>query len=290
MSACLVWSRSVGKVGYDSEMPHRPRRSRDRTRLGRQPVAVLPVRRGTRPGGRTPPAICHDRRHAPIISGKNVPRPKLRDRSPRSCLMIMATSGLTAVLDSLRVRRKGAEIEQNRHSGKGDPWRAGKFAARRASTICAANRCRASSQIDRRPDIQLMSLMDAHASAGTAMGRLRDYYRRSAGDRRRLGVLFAERFATRGLSATNMRESWRWRINTNPLASHDDTEKTCRCRRTVAVADFRPRWRPRGRRFWSTYDRRAERGAWQFDSGYRAIDLARSLRWTSCRRTFPPAC
>src|SRR6201747_130703 len=150
----------------------------------------------------------------------------------------LATSGITTVLDSLRVwREKGAE-EADGHAG----LLADAIAAARDADLLRADhflhlRCEIpmpsvveeARELVGRPDVRLMSLMD-HTPGQRQFrdeGKLRDYYRGKGAGKTdaQLDVLFAQRFAyQKAYAATNMREIVALAHQHGiPLASHDDT-------------------------------------------------------------------
>src|SRR5213595_2052229 len=168
----------------------------------------------------------------------------------------LATSGITTVLDSLRVwREDGAEDVD----GRAGILAAAIASARDANLLRADHflhlRCEipmpsvveeAKELIDR-PDVRLMSLMD-HTPGQRQFrdeGKLRDYYRGKGGGKTdaELDALFEKRFHyQKAYAATNMREivalAHKYKI---PLASHDDTTEenvVDAVRDGVAVAQF----------------------------------------------------
>jgi alpha-D-ribose 1-methylphosphonate 5-triphosphate diphosphatase len=168
----------------------------------------------------------------------------------------LATSGITTVLDSLRVwREDGAEQVDGRagvlaeaitSAREADLLRADHFLHLRCEVPMPSVVEEARELIDR-PDVRLMSLMD-HTPGQRQFrdeGKLRDYYRgKGAGmTDAELDVLFAKRFAyQKAHAATNLREivalAHRYRI---PLASHDDTTEENVADATsdrVSVAEF----------------------------------------------------
>jgi len=168
----------------------------------------------------------------------------------------LATSGITTVLDSLRVwREDGAE----QVDGKAGVLAEAIAAARDANLLRADHflhlRCEIpmpsvveeAKELIGRPDVRLMSLMD-HTPGQRQFrdeGKLRDYYRsKGAGmTDAELDVLFEQRFTYQKThAATNMREivalAHQYEI---PLASHDDTTEenvTDAIRDRVSVAEF----------------------------------------------------
>ena len=150
----------------------------------------------------------------------------------------LATSGITTVLDSLRVwREEGAEDVDGRAgilaeaittARDANLLRADHFLHLRCEIPMPSVVEEALELIDR-PDVRLMSLMD-HTPGQRQFrdeGKLRDYYRgKGAGmTDAELDALFEKRFAyQKAYAATNMREivalAHKYEI---PLASHDDT-------------------------------------------------------------------
>src|SRR5271163_1095010 len=168
----------------------------------------------------------------------------------------LATSGITTVLDSLRVWREDGAEEVDGRAGV----LAKAIASAREENLLRADhflhlRCEipmpsvveeAKELVDR-PDVRLMSLMD-HTPGQRQFrdeGKLRDYYRgKGAGmTDAELDVLFERRFAfQKAHAATNMRQivalAHQHEI---PLASHDDTTDenvTDAIRDRVSVAEF----------------------------------------------------
>src|SRR6201989_1063863 len=168
----------------------------------------------------------------------------------------LATSGITTVLDSLRVWREDGAEDVDGRAG----ILAAAITARRESNLLRADhylhlRCEvpmpdvveeAKELIDR-PDVRLMSLMD-HTPGQRQFRdevKLRDYYRgKGAGmTDAELDVLFKRRFDyQKAYAAKNMRAivalAHQYEI---PLASHDDTTDenvTDAIRDRVSVADF----------------------------------------------------
>ena len=168
----------------------------------------------------------------------------------------LATSGITTVLDSLRVwREDGAE----QVDGKAGVLAEAIAAARDANLLRADHflhlRCEIpmpsvveeAKELIGRQDVRLMSLMD-HTPGQRQFrdeGKLRDYYRsKGAGmTDAELDVLFERRFTYQKThAATNMREivalAHQYEI---PLASHDDTTEenvADAIRDRVSVAEF----------------------------------------------------
>ena len=168
----------------------------------------------------------------------------------------LATSGITTVLDSLRVwREDGAEDVD----GRAGVLAAAITSARNANLLRADHflhlRCEIpmpsvveeARELIGRPDIRLMSLMD-HTPGQRQFrdeGKLRDYYRgKGAGmTDAELDTLFERRFAyQKAHAATNMREIVALANQYDiPLASHDDTTEenvTDAIRDRVSVAEF----------------------------------------------------
>jgi alpha-D-ribose 1-methylphosphonate 5-triphosphate diphosphatase len=168
----------------------------------------------------------------------------------------LATSGITTVLDSLRVwREDGAEDVDGRAIVLADAI----AAARKANLLRADHflhlRCEIpmpsvveeATELVGRPDVKLMSLMD-HTPGQRQFRdevKLREYYRGKGGGRTdaELDVLFERRLAyQKAYAAENMRAivalAHQHEI---PLASHDDTTEenvADAVRDRVAVAEF----------------------------------------------------
>src|SRR3981081_1344272 len=168
----------------------------------------------------------------------------------------LATSGITTVLDSLRVWREDGAEEVDGRAG----ILAGAITTAREANLLRAEhflhlRCEipmpsvveeAKELIDR-PDVRLMSLMD-HTPGQRQFRdevKLRDYYRGKGGGKTdaELDALFEKRFHyQKTYAASNMREivalAHQYEI---PLASHDDTTEENvihAVRRRVSVAEF----------------------------------------------------
>lgn len=197
--------------------------------------------------------------HTDHLEAHYVPRPKVFWDATAAVVSYdgqLATSGITTVLDSLRVwREDGAEDVD----GRAGVLAAAITSAREADLLRADHflhlRCEipmpdvveeAKELIDR-PDVRLMSLMD-HTPGQRQFRdevKLRDYYRGKSGGMTdaELDVLFARRFAyQKAYAATNMRAivalAHEYRI---PLASHDDTTEenvADAVSDRVAVAEF----------------------------------------------------
>jgi len=197
--------------------------------------------------------------HTDHLEAHFVPRPKVM-WDPIAAVVSydgqLATSGITTVLDSLRVwREKGAE-EADGHAV---------LLANAIASACAANLLRAdhflhlrceipmpsvveeAKELISRPNVRLMSLMD-HTPGQRQFRdevKLRDYYRGKGGGKTdaELDALFAQRFAYQEAhAATNMREIVALaQAHGIPLASHDDTTAenvSDAVRDGVAVAEF----------------------------------------------------
>lgn len=197
--------------------------------------------------------------HTDHLEAHYVPRPKVF-WDPIAAVVSydgqLATSGITTVLDSLRVWREDGAEEVDGRAGV----LAKAITAAREENLLRADhflhlRCEipmpsvveeAMELIDR-PDIRLMSLMD-HTPGQRQFrdeGKLRDYYRGKNGGKTdaELDVLFERRFEyQKTYAATNMRQivalAHQYEI---PLASHDDTTEENvidAVRDRVAVAEF----------------------------------------------------
>ena len=197
--------------------------------------------------------------HTDHLEAHYVPRPKVFWDPVASVVSYdgqLAISGITTVLDSLRVwREDGAEDVDGRAGILAEA-----IATARQENLLRADhflhlRCEipmpsvveeAKELIDR-PDVRLLSVMD-HTPGQRQFrdeGKLRDYYRgKGVGmTDAELDVLFEKRFAyQKAHAATNMRAivalAHRYEI---PLASHDDTTDenvTDAVRDRVSVAEF----------------------------------------------------
>src|SRR3979411_2786103 len=197
--------------------------------------------------------------HTDHLEAHYVPRPKVF-WDPIAAVVSydaqLATSGITTVLDSLRVwREDGAEEVDGRAGVLAEAI----ASARDANLLRAEHflhlRCEipmpsvveeAKELVDR-PDVRLMSLMD-HTPGQRQFRdevKLRDYYRGKGGGKTdaELDQLFAKRFEyQKAYAATNMREivalAHKYQI---PLASHDDTTEENvidAVRDRVSVAEF----------------------------------------------------
>jgi alpha-D-ribose 1-methylphosphonate 5-triphosphate diphosphatase len=197
--------------------------------------------------------------HTDHLEAHYVPRPKVYWDPVAAVISYdgqLATSGITTVLDSLRVWREDGADEVD---GSAGTLAAAIGAARRNNLLRADHflhlRCEIpmpsvveeAKELVGRPDVRLMSLMD-HTPGQRQFRdevKLRDYYRGKGGGMTdaQLDELFARRFMYQQIyAATNMREivalAQEHRI---PLASHDDTTEenvTDAIRDGVAVAEF----------------------------------------------------
>src|SRR3974390_3510423 len=197
--------------------------------------------------------------HTDHLEAHYVPRPKVY-WDPIAAVVSydgqLATSGITTVLDSLRVwREDGAEDVD----GRADVLAKAIAAAREANLLRSDHflhlRCEIpmpdvveeARELVGRPDVRLMSLMD-HTPGQRQFrneAKLRDYYRgKGAGmTDAALDTLFERRFAyQKAYAATNLRAivalAHQYEI---PLASHDDTTDenvTDAIRDRVSVAEF----------------------------------------------------
>jgi alpha-D-ribose 1-methylphosphonate 5-triphosphate diphosphatase len=197
--------------------------------------------------------------HTDHLEAHYVPRPKVFWDPVASVISYdaqLATSGITTVLDSLRVwREDGAEDVDGRAgilaaaisaAREGNLLRADHFLHLRCEIPMPDVVAEAKELIDR-PDVRLMSLMD-HTPGQRQFRdevKLRDYYRGKGGGMTdaQLDELFARRFANqKAYAATNMRAivalAHEYSI---PLASHDDTTEenvVDAVRDGVSVAEF----------------------------------------------------
>jgi alpha-D-ribose 1-methylphosphonate 5-triphosphate diphosphatase len=197
--------------------------------------------------------------HTDHLEAHYVPRPKVFWDPIAAVISYdgqLATSGITTVLDSLRVwREDGAEDVD----GRAGVLAKAITSAREAGLLRADHylhlRCEIpmpdvveeAKELVGRPDVRLMSLMD-HTPGQRQFRdevKLRDYYRGKGGGMTdaELDVLFARRLAyQQTYAAANMRDivalAHRYEI---PLASHDDTTEqnvADAVRDHVAVAEF----------------------------------------------------
>src|SRR6202171_5711934 len=179
--------------------------------------------------------------HTDHLEAHYVPRPKVF-WDPIAAVVAydgqLATSGITTVLDSLRVWREDGAEEVDGRAGllaeaitaarDADLLRADHFLHLRCE-IPMPSVVEEAKELIGRPDVRLMSLMD-HTPGQRQFrdeGKLRDYYRgKGAGmTDAELDTLFERRFAyQKTYAAANMREivalAHQYDI---PLASHDDT-------------------------------------------------------------------
>jgi alpha-D-ribose 1-methylphosphonate 5-triphosphate diphosphatase len=197
--------------------------------------------------------------HTDHLEAQYVPRPKVFWDPIAAVISYdgqLATSGITTVLDSLRVWREDGAEEVDGRAGvlaeaimsarEADLLRADHFLHLRCE-IPMPSVVEEAKELIGRPDVRLMSLMD-HTPGQRQFrdeGKLRDYYRgKGAGMAdAELDVLFERRFAyQKAYAAANMREivalAHQYEI---PLASHDDTTEdnvTDAIRDRVSVAEF----------------------------------------------------
>jgi alpha-D-ribose 1-methylphosphonate 5-triphosphate diphosphatase len=197
--------------------------------------------------------------HTDHLEAHYVPRPKVFWDPVAAVVSYdgqLATSGITTVLDSLRVWREDGADEVDGRAGV----LAAAIASAREENLLRADhflhlRCEIpmpsvveeAKELVGRPDVRLMSLMD-HTPGQRQFrdeGKLRDYYRGKGGGRTdaELDVLFERRFVyQKAYAANNMRAivalAQQYEI---PLASHDDTTEenvTDAIRDRVSVAEF----------------------------------------------------
>jgi alpha-D-ribose 1-methylphosphonate 5-triphosphate diphosphatase len=197
--------------------------------------------------------------HTDHLEAHYVPRPKVF-WDPIAAVVSydgqLATSGITTVLDSLRVWREDGAEEVD---GRAGVLAAAIGSARDADLLRADHflhlRCEIpmpsvvaeAKELAGRPDVRLMSLMD-HTPGQRQFrdeGKLRDYYRSKGPGKTdaELDALFAQRFAyQKKYAEANMRDivalAHQYGI---PLASHDDTTDenvTDAIRDRVSVAEF----------------------------------------------------
>jgi alpha-D-ribose 1-methylphosphonate 5-triphosphate diphosphatase len=197
--------------------------------------------------------------HTDHLEAHYVPRPKVFWDPVAAVVSYdgqLATSGITTVLDSLRVwREEGAEdvdgqagilAEAISTARDGGLLRAEHFLHLRCE-IPMPSVVEEAKELVGRPDVRLMSLMD-HTPGQRQFrdeGKLRDYYRgKGAGmTDAELDILFERRFAyQKKYAETNMREIVALAHSYDiPLASHDDTTEenvTDAIRDRVSVAEF----------------------------------------------------
>jgi alpha-D-ribose 1-methylphosphonate 5-triphosphate diphosphatase len=197
--------------------------------------------------------------HTDHLEAHYVPRPKVFWNPIAAVVSYdgqLATSGITTVLDSLRVWREDGADEVDGRAGvlaeaiasarEADLLRADHFLHLRCE-IPMPSVVEEAMELVGRPDVRLMSLMD-HTPGQRQFrdeGKLRDYYRGKGGGRTdaELDILFERRFAyQKAHAAPNMRAivalAHQHEI---PLASHDDTTEenvTDAIRDRVSVAEF----------------------------------------------------
>jgi alpha-D-ribose 1-methylphosphonate 5-triphosphate diphosphatase len=197
--------------------------------------------------------------HTDHLEAHYVPRPKVF-WDPIAAVVSydgqLATSGITTVLDSLRVWREDGADEVD---GRAGLLAAAITEAREANLLRSDHflhlRCEIpmpsvveeASELIGRPDVRLMSLMD-HTPGQRQFrdeGKLRDYYRGKGGGMTdaELDELFERRVAyQKAYAADNMRAIVALAHQHNiPLASHDDTTEenvTDAVRDRVSVAEF----------------------------------------------------
>ena len=197
--------------------------------------------------------------HTDHLEAHYVPRPKVFWNPVAAVVSYdgqVATSGITTVLDSLRVWREDGAEEVD---GRAGVMAAAIASAREADLLRADHflhlRCEVpmpsvveeAKELIGRPDVRLMSLMD-HTPGQRQFRdevKLRDYYRGKSGGMTdaELDVLFERRLAyQQAYAAANMREivalARQYKV---PLASHDDTTEenvVDAVRDGVAVAEF----------------------------------------------------
>lgn len=197
--------------------------------------------------------------HTDHIEAHYVPRPKVF-WDPIAAVVSydaqLSASGITTVLDSLRVwREEGAEDVDGRagvlaaaitQARDADLLRADHFLHLRCE-IPMPSVVEEAKEMIGRPDVRLVSLMD-HTPGQRQFrdgGKLRDYYRGKNGSmtEQQLDMLFAKRFEyQKAYAETNLRQivalAQQYDI---PLASHDDTTDenvTDAVRDKVSVAEF----------------------------------------------------
>jgi len=197
--------------------------------------------------------------HTDHLEAHYVPRPKVRWDPVAAVVSYdgqLATSGITTVLDSLRVWQEDGAEEVD---GMAGPLSAAIDTARKADLLRCDHflhlRCEVpmptvvteASALIGRPDVRLASLMD-HTPGQRQFrdeGKLRDYYRGKKGGMTdaELDVLFERRFE---YQAKYFEKNYRELVglaktHSTPLASHDDTtlehvEQAVRDK--VAIAEF----------------------------------------------------
>jgi alpha-D-ribose 1-methylphosphonate 5-triphosphate diphosphatase len=197
--------------------------------------------------------------HTDHLEMHYVPRPKVFWNPVASVVSYdgqLATSGITTVLDSLRVWRQDGADEVDGRAGvlaaaiasarEDDLLRSDHFLHLRCE-IPMPSVVEEAKELVGRPDVRLMSLMD-HTPGQRQFrdeAKLRDYYRgKGAGmTDAELDVLFERRFTfQKKYAANNLREIVALAHSHQiPLASHDDTTDenvTDAVRHRVSVAEF----------------------------------------------------
>jgi len=197
--------------------------------------------------------------HTDHLEAHYVPRPKVRWDPVAAVVSYdgqLATSGITTVLDSLRVWQEDGAEEVD---GMAGPLSAAIDVARKADLLRCDHflhlRCEVpmptvvteASALIGRPDVRLASLMD-HTPGQRQFrdeGKLRDYYRGKKGGMTdaELDVLFERRFE---YQAKYFEKNYRELVglaktHSTPLASHDDTtleHVDQAVRDKVAIAEF----------------------------------------------------
>jgi len=197
--------------------------------------------------------------HTDHLEAHYVPRPKVRWDPVAAVVSYdgqLATSGITTVLDSLRVWQEDGAEEVD---GMAGPLSAAIDVARKADLLRCDHflhlRCEVpmptvvteASALIGRPDVRLASLMD-HTPGQRQFrdeGKLRDYYRGKKGGMTdaELDVLFERRFE---YQAKYFEKNYRKLVglaktHSTPLASHDDTtleHVDQAVRDKVAIAEF----------------------------------------------------
>jgi alpha-D-ribose 1-methylphosphonate 5-triphosphate diphosphatase len=179
--------------------------------------------------------------HTDALEGHFVPRPKVFWDPIAAVISYdaqLATSGITTVLDSLRVWTEEGASGVDGSAGlladaigsarDGGLLRADHFLHLRCE-VPMPSVVQEAKAIAGRPDVRLMSLMD-HTPGQRQFrdeGKLRDYYRGKGGGKTdaELDVMFARRFAyQQEYAATNLRDIVALAQQHGiPLASHDDT-------------------------------------------------------------------
>jgi alpha-D-ribose 1-methylphosphonate 5-triphosphate diphosphatase len=197
--------------------------------------------------------------HTDHLEAHYVPRPKVHWDPVAAVVSYdgqLATSGITTVLDSLRVwREEGAEDVDGQAGILADAIATARDAELLRIEHFLHLRCEVpmplvvaeTKELMERADVRLLSLMD-HTPGQRQFrdeAKLRDYYRGKSGGMSdaELDVLFARRIACQAAYAeTNQREIVALaRARNTPLASHDDTTPAHvaeAIRDGVAIAEF----------------------------------------------------